>query len=239
MEGMSFAAWSLFAGMVLLSLVLLGTFLGRLPFSSAMLYLALGWLLGPAALNVLAPDPVRHAATLEVATEVALLISLFAVGLQLGVPLRDRRWWLPVRLPFVAMAAMVAMMAAVGVWLLGLSPGAAVLLGAILAPTDPVRASGVHSEPGARPDRLGFSLAGEGGLNDGAAFPFVMLGLGLLGVHDAGPGLIRWWSLDLLWGTVGGAAVGGIIGALTGNWSCSCAPATRRRWDWTCSSASV
>lgn len=213
---MSFAAWSLFAGVLLLSLVLLGTFLGRLPLSSAMLYLALGWLLGPEAMNVLAPDPVRHAAMLEVATEVALLISLFAVGLQLGVPLRDRRWWLPVRLAFVSMAAMVAMVAAIGVWLLGLSPGAAVLLGAILAPTDPVLASGVHAEPGARPDRLGFSLAGEGGLNDGAAFPFVMLGLGLLGVYDAGPGMIRWWSLDLLWTTVGGAAVGGMIGALTG-----------------------
>jgi sodium/hydrogen antiporter len=213
---MSFAAWSLFAGVLLLSLVLLGTFLGRLPLSSAMLYLALGWLLGPEAMNVLAPDPVRHAAMLEVATEVALLISLFAVGLQLGVPLHDRRWWLPVRLAFVSMAAMVAMIAAIGVWLLGLSPGAAVLLGAILAPTDPVLASGVHAEPGVRPDRLGFSLAGEGGLNDGAAFPFVMLGLGLLGVYDAGPGMIRWWSLDLLWATVGGAAVGGMIGALTG-----------------------
>lgn len=213
---MSFAAWSLFVGVLLLSLVLLGTFLGRLPLSSAMLYLALGWLLGPEVMNVLTPDPVRHAALLELAAEVALLISLFAVGLQLGVPLRDRRWWLPVRLAFVSMAAMVAMIAAVGVWLLGLSPGAAVLLGAILAPTDPVLASGVHAEAGARPDRLGFSLAGEGGLNDGAAFPFVMLGLGLLGVHDAGPGMIRWWSLDLLWATVGGAAVGGMIGALTG-----------------------
>lgn len=213
---MSFAGWSLFVGALLLSLVLLGTVLGRLPLSSAMLYLALGWFLGPEALNVLAPDPARHAALLEVVTEVALLISLFAVGLQLGVPLRDRRWWLPLRLAFVSMAAMVAMIAAIGVGLLGLPWGAAVLLGAILAPTDPVLASGVHSEPGSRPDRLGFSLAGEGGLNDGAAFPFVMLGLGLLGEHEMGPGLVRWWTLDLLWATAGGAAIGGALGALTG-----------------------
>jgi NhaP-type Na+/H+ or K+/H+ antiporter len=213
---MSFASWSVFVGVLLITLVLLGTLMGRLPLSSAMIYLVIGWLLGPAALNVLTPDPLRHAALLERFTEIALLISLFAVGLQLGEPLRSHRWRLPVRLAFLSMTAMVAMITAVGVWLLGLPTGAAVLLGAILAPTDPVLASGVHSEPGPHPDRLGFSLAGEGGLNDGAAFPFVMLGLGLLGVHDLGPGLVRWWGLDLLWATVGGIAVGAALGALSG-----------------------
>lgn len=213
---MSFAGWSLFVGALLLSLVLLGTWLGRMPLSSAIVYMALGWLLGPTALGLLEPVLPRHAAVLEGVSEIALLVSLFAVGLQLGVPIRDRRWRLPMRLAFVSMAAMVAMVAAVGVWVLGLSPGAAVLLGGILAPTDPVLASGVHAEPGSRPDRLGFSLAGEGGLNDGAAFPFVMLGLGLLGVHDLGPGLVRWWMQDLLWATLGGAAIGWALGALMG-----------------------
>jgi len=213
---MSIAGWSLFVGAILLSLLLLGTLLERLPLSTAMLYLLLGWLLGPGAFGVLLPDPARHAALLEVATEGALLVSLFSVGLQLGVPLGDRRWRLPLRLAFVSMAAMVAMIAAVGVWALGLPLGAAVLLGAILAPTDPVLASGVSSEPGARPDRLGFSLAGEGGLNDGAAFPFVMLGLGLAGVHDLGVGWVRWWTLELLWAPVAGAAIGWALGMLAG-----------------------
>lgn len=213
---MTFAGWSLFIGVLLLSLVLLGTWLGRLPLSSAMLYLFLGWGLGPDGLNLLMPDPSRYAALLEGASEAALLISLFAVGLQLGVPLRDRRWWLPLRLAFLSMALMVALVTAVGVWLLGLPLGAAVLLGGILAPTDPVLASGVQAEPGDSPDRLGFSLAGEGGLNDGAAFPFVMLGLGLLGLHDTGPGLWRWWGLDLLWSMLGGLAIGAALGALIG-----------------------
>lgn len=84
--------------------------------------------------------------------EVALPISLFAVEVQLGVPLRDRRWRLPLRLAFVSMAMMVAMVTAIGVWALKLPLGAAVLLGAILAPTDPVLASGVQSEPGLRPE---------------------------------------------------------------------------------------
>jgi NhaP-type Na+/H+ or K+/H+ antiporter len=98
-----------------------------------------------------------------------------------------------------------------------MSLGAAVLLGAILAPTDPVLASGVQAEPGIEPDRLRFSLAGEGGLNDGTAFPFVMLGLGLLGLHELGAGGWRWWAVDLVWATVGGLAIGAAMGALVGN----------------------
>ncbi len=213
---MSIAVWSLFIGGLMVTMVLAGTLLGRLPLSSAMVYLALGWLLGPDAMNVLRPDPFRHAALLEILAEVAVLISLFAVGMQLGVPLRDRRWRLPARLAIGSMVLMVAMVAVVGVWLLDLPLGAAVLLGAILAPTDPVLASGVRSEPGSRPDRLGFSLAGEGGLNDGTAFPFVMLGLGLLGLHELGPGLARWWSVSLLWATVGGVAIGAALGTAAG-----------------------
>jgi NhaP-type Na+/H+ or K+/H+ antiporter len=213
---MSLAQWSLFVGTLLVTMVLAGTLLGRLPLSSAMVYLALGWLLGPDVADVLRPDPAAHAAVLEQLAEVALLISLFVVGLQLGVPLRDRRWRLPLRLAFLSMATMVAMITAIGVGWLDLPLGGAVLLGAILAPTDPVLASGVQSDPGSRPDRLGFSLAGEGGLNDGAAYPFVMLGLGLLGLHELGPGLVRWWSIDLLWATLGGFAIGWVLGTATG-----------------------
>ena len=103
---MSLAEWSLFVGALLVTMVLTGTLLGRLPLSSAMVYLALGWLLGPDAANVLRPDPYLHAGLLERLAEIALLISLFAVGLRLGVPLRDIRWRLPLRLAFVSMAVM-------------------------------------------------------------------------------------------------------------------------------------
>ena len=100
--------------------------------------------------------------------------------------------------------------------MLGLSFGAAVLLGAILAPTDPVLASAVQVESSGDRDRLRFSLTGEGGLNDGAAFPFVMLGLGLLGLHDLGVGGWRWWTVDVIWATAGGLMIGGALGALIG-----------------------
>jgi NhaP-type Na+/H+ or K+/H+ antiporter len=96
---------------------------------------------------------------------------------------------------------------------LGLSAGAAVLLAALLAPTDPVLASDVQvsHEHDAEPVR--FSLTGEAGLNDGTAFPFVMLGLALLGTHEMGAYGWRWLTVDLLWAVAAGLGVGTLCGA--------------------------
>lgn len=213
---MSFAIWALIIGVLLILMVLSGTLQKRLPLSTAMLYLAAGFALGPAGWAILTPHPLDHAGLLERVAEVAVLISLFSVGLKLGLPLSNRYWLLPLRLAFVSMTLTVALIAAVGVLALGLPLGAAILLGAILAPTDPVLASDVQVESSGDRDRLRFSLTGEGGLNDGAAFPFVMLGLGLLGLHDLGTGGWRWLAVDLVWATAGGLLIGGALGALIG-----------------------
>jgi NhaP-type Na+/H+ or K+/H+ antiporter len=212
---MSFAIWALVAGAILLTMALLGTLLERLPLSPGILYLALGYALGPAGWALMAPDPLLHSAELETMAEIALLISLFSVGLKLGVPLRDRRWYLPLRLAFPSMALTVMFVTAIGVFLLGLPLGAAILLAAILAPTDPVLASDVQVEHSSDRDRLRFGLTAEGGLNDGAAFPFVLLALGLLVVHDFGS-VWRWFAVDVVWSILGGLAIGGALGTLIG-----------------------
>lgn len=213
---MYFAIWSLIIGALLLTMALAGTWLRRLPLSTAMLYLAAGFGIGPAGLALMAPDPLVYSAILERASEVAVLISLFAVGLKLGLPFSDKGWRLPARLAIVSMTITVAMIAAIGMAGLGLSLGASILLGAILAPTDPVLASDVQLVEASDRDRLRFSLTGEGALNDGAAFPFVMLGLGLLGLHDLGTGGWRWFAVDVLWATAGGLLIGGALGTLVG-----------------------
>ena len=213
---MYFAIWSLIIGALLLTMALAGTWLRRLPLSTAMLYLAAGFGIGPAGLALMAPDPLVYSAILERASEVAVLISLFAVGLKLGLPFSDKGWRLPARLAIVSMTITVAMIAAIGMAGLGLSLGASILLGAILAPTDPVLASDVQLVEASDRDRLRFSLTGEGALNDGAAFPFVMLGLGLLGLHDLGTGGWRWFAVDVLWATVGGLLIGGALGTFVG-----------------------
>lgn len=193
-------------------MTLAGSTLRRLPLSTSAVILVVGVILGPVGLAMLVVDPGGQAPLLELISEVAVIVSLFTAGLKLRIPLRDRMWRLPIRLASLSMVLTVAAVAVVG-WLgLGLPAGAAVLLGAILAPTDPVLASDVQLSDAFDRDQARFTLTGEAGLNDGTAFPFVMLGLGLLGLHEIGPFGLRWLAVDLVWAVVGGLAVGFIVG---------------------------
>ena len=88
---MTVAGWSLLIGMLLILMVLAGTLLTRLPLSTAMIYLGLGYALGPGGLGIIEVDLFRWAGVLAWVSEAAVLISLFAVGLRLGVPLNDQR----------------------------------------------------------------------------------------------------------------------------------------------------
>ena len=213
-------------GTLLIAKTLVGSFISRLPLSAAMVYLGVGVAIGPLGLGLIRLDALKDVVLLERLTEIAVLISLFTSGLKLELPLKDRRWRIPLQLASVSMVVTVGAITAVGVYLLGLSLGASVLLGAILAPTDPVLASDVQvANPGDR-DRLRFGLTGEGGLNDGTAFPFIMLGLGLLGLHELGDssGFMgisgftgwRWWAVDVVWAVFGGLGLGYALGALVG-----------------------
>ena len=188
---MSFDVGYLLLGALFVLVAICGTFVKRLPLTQTMIYLAAGLVIGPLGFGLLSLDLQRHPILLERIAEVAVLVSLFTTGLKLRVPWYDRRWRVPLRLAFGSMALTVALVAVAGVAGLGLPVGAAILLGAIIAPTDPVLASDVQLENPLDRDRLRFSLSAEAGLNDGSAFPFVMLGLGLLGLHDLGP----WGSL--------------------------------------------
>jgi Kef-type K+ transport system membrane component KefB len=68
---MLFAIWTLIIGALLISMALSGTLLKRLPLSTALLYLAAGYGLGPAGLTFLAPDPLTYTVLLERMAEVA------------------------------------------------------------------------------------------------------------------------------------------------------------------------
>ncbi|MEW5929880.1 MAG: sodium:proton antiporter [Gemmatimonadota bacterium] len=213
---MTAITWFLVVGALLVLLAVAGSVLRRLPLSVAMVYLLAGVLVGPPVLDLFHVDPVDQSALLERITEVAVIISLFSAGLKLRTPLTDRGWRVPVRLAFLSMTVTVGLIAAAGVLGMGLPLGAAILLGAVLAPTDPVLAADVQVEHPTDRDQLRFSLTGEAGLNDGTAFPFVMLGLGLLGVHEIGEWGWRWAAVDVAWAIVGGLAVGTAMGMVVG-----------------------
>jgi NhaP-type Na+/H+ or K+/H+ antiporter len=210
---MTTAQWFLLIGGLLLARGATASLLTRLPVTPAIIYLAVGLLVGPTVLNVFHFNPLKQSALLEVLTEVVVLISLFSAGVKMPVPVSLARWRTPILLATVSMTVTVGMIAAFAFYVLDLPLGAGILLGAILAPTDPVLATDVQIRHPADRDQLRYTLTCEAGMNDGSAFPFVMLGLGLLGLRDLGEFGLQWVLFDVLWATVAGVAIGALAGA--------------------------
>ena len=208
--------WFVIIGALLIGMALAGTVLKRLPVTAALFYLSIGAVLGPWGVGLLHVNALDDITALERLTEIVVIFSLFTAGLKLRLPASDRRWRVAILLATVAMALTVGGVAAFAVAAVGLPLGAAVLLGAILAPTDPVLASDVQVEHEHDAEPVRFSLTGEAGLNDGSAFPFVMLGLGLMGTHELGAYGWRWLTIDLAWAVVVGLGVGTLCGAGVG-----------------------
>ena len=207
-------------GAVLLALALAHRLLRRLPLTAAVVYLGVGWLAG----LVLGAPPAdlwtREAPLLALATELALLMSLFAVGLRLRIGPHLRGWKLALLLAGPGMVLTIVLGSLAAVFILGLPWAGALLLACVLAPTDPVLASEVQVRSEADRDAMRLTLTAEGALNDGSVFPAIMLALGLLGLHELGTGgplgSPRWWLNDLLWPLLGGTALGLSLGWLLG-----------------------
>jgi NhaP-type Na+/H+ or K+/H+ antiporter len=169
-------------------------------------------------------------AFIEHLTEFAVIVALMGVGLALDRPLSLRqlgswrKWNAAWRLLGVSMPLTIAAVAFLGWWVVGLAPAAAMLLGAVLAPTDPVLASDVQVE-GPTPaeaeenleeidegDEVRFALTSEAGLNDGLAFPFVYAAVFLASVGPVTEWGLRW----LGWELVGKVVIGVLLGIVVG-----------------------
>ncbi|MGI4814947.1 MAG: cation:proton antiporter [Janthinobacterium lividum] len=210
------AAWFLIVGGLLIFMGLAGTAFRRLPISAAMLYLLIGFALGPHALGMLHLDLYKDAHVLRTISELAVMVSLFSVGLRLRVTPTDRIWVLPLRLGVLGMLATIALMTCFGMVLLGLPGSVALLLGAMLSPTDPVLAHDVQIHHPGDNDSVRFALSGEGGLNDGIALPFVLMAMALLNAGDAAPDGAWRLLLQAIWGVLGGLAIGWTLGEAIG-----------------------
>ena len=210
---------------------LLASLLPRLlegrPFSLPIVFLAVGLLLGALPFLPIDADPVGNATFIEHFTEVVVIISIMGAGLGLDRKVGWRRWRNTWRLLAVAMPLTIVAIALLGWWALGLAPAAAALLGAALAPTDPVLAGEVRvGEPASdaddterNEDEVRFSLTSEAGLNDALAFPFVYFAITMAERGTDVPDWFgRWFAVDVLYrmslGVLGGLAVGWLLGRL-------------------------
>ncbi|QHG18579.1 sodium:proton antiporter [Nostoc sp. ATCC 53789] len=200
-------------GLLLLMVTLGSGWIARLPLSFAIIYLIVGIFLGPYAFGLiqLRRDEVFNAELLEKITELVVIISVFSCGLRIVRPLRLGVWDITVRLIVFLMPISIFALAVVGKLFLGMSWGEAILLGAILAPTDPVLASEVQLTDINDQDELRFGLTSEGGLNDALAFPFVYFGLHALKDDNWGNWFKQWIAVDLIWAIAVGIIMGIVV----------------------------
>jgi NhaP-type Na+/H+ or K+/H+ antiporter len=185
-------------------------------YSASVVYLALGVVgtLGISLLGVERIDPIEDAKLLERLAELTVVVALFTTGLRLDRPLGWRAWRSTVVLLAVGMPITIAAVGAFGAIGMGLSAGAAIVLGAALAPTDPVLAGDLGVGPPGdedEEDEPSFALTSEAGLNDGLAFPFVFLGLVIAQGATTGS-VLEWVAADVLYAVVAGVGIGAISG---------------------------
>ena len=202
--------WYLAAGALLLLMALMGATIARVPFSAAILYLAFGYALGRGGLGLLDLDVAGHLPLVESIAEIGVVLALFSVGLRLGVPLGDPGWRVALRLAGPGMVITIVAAAVAAWWLLDLGWVSAVLLGAIVAPTDPVLASDVQIRRVSERDAVRFGLTAEGGMNDGLAAAGILLALALY-AEPAAVG--RAVLTDLVWSLPAGLAIGWACGS--------------------------
>jgi NhaP-type Na+/H+ or K+/H+ antiporter len=221
-EGFSFAdpitLAIVFVGLALLVAI---TLLSKQPdwgVPIAAIYLLLGavaslalWLLG-----IPGVDPIGDAYLIEHLTEFAVIVALFSAALKIKRDLSIKKWSSPLLLVLIAMPLTILGVTLFANLVVGLSIGAAILLGAILAPTDPVLAGeiGVEEVGDGEDEEHRFALSGESGLNDGFAFPFIFLGVFV--ASGASGWFGEWVAADLLYAVIIGLALGALAGFLLG-----------------------
>ena len=200
--------------LLVIGLLLLGVTLGsgwikRLPLSYALIYLLVGVLLGSYGFGLVEIRPDTQ--FLERLTEFIVIISVFGCGLKINRPLKLWAWQSTIRLIGFLMPLSILALAAVAHYALGMGWGAAILLGAILAPTDPVLASEVQLAHVKDKDELRFALTSEGGINDSLAFPFVYFGIYWFKDPDLNNWFRNWVLIDIFWAISMGIVMGILV----------------------------
>ena len=208
-------------GLALIGATWLPHLLKRHPLTFPIVYVVLGIVLYALPLQLPDPDPFEYGAVAERLTELVVLIALVGAGLRFDTRCGWRRWSTTWRLLGLTMPLCILAGAWLGYYLLGFGLASALLLGAALAPTDPVLASDVQvGGPGeGQEDPVRFALTSEAGLNDGLAFPFVWLAIALsllAGGAERGwadpDWFMRWLWLDVGWRVGGGILIGWALG---------------------------
>jgi NhaP-type Na+/H+ or K+/H+ antiporter len=207
------------AGILIALVAWLPLALKRLPLSLPIVCIAIGAAVFSLPQITIRPLPVIYPEITERFTEFVIIVALMGAGLKLDRVFSWRRWKVTWRLLAITMPLTIVAISLVGHWLIGLPIIVALLLGACLAPADPVLAADVQVGPpgSGDEDEVRFGLTSEAGLNDGLAFPFVNLALVLSASAVTGaPWFLTWVSYNVVWEVVAGVGGGWLVGRLFG-----------------------
>lgn len=200
-------------GLAALGMAWMPSINNRLQISYAVIYVVLGILIFRFVPGLPAADPILHNPQALHITEMVVIISLMGTGLKIDQPFRWRTWNIPLKLVTIAMLVCIGILTLLARYYLHFDWPSALLLGAALAPTDPVLASDVQVGPPLEnsENTVRFALTGEAGLNDGMAFPFIWLAILLVNGEFV---IGQWLSWFLLFKIGAGVLVGFLCGRL-------------------------
>ena len=209
---MSFLNWMGLIGALLLLMALASAYVRRLPVTTSAIYLAIGLIVSPLCLGLININFIEWRTVFEELTEIVVIVSLFIGGLKLRLPLRNPAWIAAYRLAGPVMIASIAGVAVITHFGFGFDWAESTLLGAMLAPTDPVLAGTVTVNDSADHDRMRYGLSGEAGFNDGAAFPFVIFALEWQRRGDLAGWIGEWALHRIVWAIPVGLIFGYLLG---------------------------
>jgi len=204
-------------GAGILGMAWMPAFTAKTKISYSIIYVLLGMLLYGVFDFLPAPDPKKNPELTTHLTELVVLVSLMCTGLKIDQKFSFRTWGIPFRLVTITMFLCIATVTAIGVYYFNMPLASALLLAAVLSPTDPVLATDVQvGDPNEEDrDNAKFSLTAEAGFNDGMAFPFVWLAITVAMISAGGDGfLITWAWKHLVYQILAGALCGFLIGKL-------------------------
>lgn len=228
----SYSIWLVILSLAILAITTLPRYFSSHPFSLPIAILVLGFLVVKLPLGLQPLNPLHEGKLTEHLTEMGVILSLMGAGLKIDRIIGWKRWQITWRLLGVTMLLSIVLVLIVGWWVAAFAPVTALLLGAVIAPTDPVLAADIQvGSPGAgntdlrhgetknadskKEDDVRFALTSEAGLNDAMAFPFVNLAIALA---LAGVGSQPWWhswlAIDVFYKLAVGTSAGWVVGKL-------------------------
>lgn len=210
----------LLASVVLMILIVAPRVKSKKYITSPIFFLLLGIALFLLPFPWKLPELTNEPVILKRITEFGVIVALVSAGLKINDPFSWKTWSSSARLLLITMPLTIAVTAFLGWWVAGLVPASAILLGAVLAPTDPVLANDVQTTDPGTPDAssVRLTLTTEAGLNDGLAFPFTNLAIAVavLGLAPS-EWFVDWLLIDVCYKIIIGGIVGVVCGKLLGS----------------------